>query len=337
MSQKPKKSIFPLIFTITFLLVICLTACGIFQGNTAKKYTKTDFLLDTVVSVTVYDKEHEDLIDKCFEAVKDYEKLFSRTDPESELYALNQRGRMEVSGELLEVIKTALHYCELSGGRFDITMGEVSAMYGFSSPSPAKPSEKRIISAMSHTGWEKIQIEGSTVILGDPEAVIDLGAIAKGYIADRLAGMLRDAGVDSAIIDLGGNIVCVGGKPDGSDFKVGIQYPYGDSSTVIATASLQDMSVVTSGVYQRYFEENGKLYHHILDPDSGYPVENGLLSVSIISEKSVDCDGLSTSVFAMGFEDGMALIDSLDGVWAVFVDQDFNVYYSAGFEEMFLS
>lgn len=337
MSQKPKNLFFPLIFTITFMLVICLTACGLFQENAAKKYTKTDFLLDTVVSVTVYDKEHADIIDKCLEAVRDYEKLFSRTDPESELYALNQLGRMEVSSELLEVIKTALHYCEVSGGRFDITMGEVSAMYGFSSPAPAKPSDKRILSAMSHTGWEKISIEDSTVILGDPEAVIDLGAIAKGYIADRLADMLRSAGVESAIIDLGGNIVCVGGKPDGSDFKVGIQYPYGDSSTVIATASLQDMSVVTSGVYQRYFEENGKLYHHILDPDSGYPVENGLLSVSIISKRSIDCDGLSTSVFAMGLDDGLELIDSMDGVWAVFVDEDFNVYYSEGFEEMFLS
>ncbi len=336
MSQRPKKLFFPLIFTITFLLVICLTSCGLFQGNSAKKYTKTAFLLDTVVSVTVYEKDQLGVIDECLELVGRYEKLFSRTDPESELYALNQRGRMEVSDELLEVIKTALHYCELSGGRFDITMGEVSAMYGFSSPSPAKPSEKRIISAMSHTGWEKIQIDGSTVILTDPEAVLDLGAIAKGYIADRLADMLSAAGVGSAIIDLGGNILCVGSKPDGSGFTVGIQYPYGDSNTVIATAKLSNMSVVTSGVYQRYFEENGKVYHHILDPDTGYPVDNGLLSVSIISEKSVDCDALSTSVFAMGLEDGMALIDSLEGVWAVFVDKDFNVHYSEGFEE-FLS
>lgn len=337
MSHRPKKSFFPLIFTITFVLVICLTSCGLFQENAAKKYTKTDFLLDTVVSVTVYEKDQTGIIDECLDAVRYYEKLFSRTDPESELYALNQRGRMEVSDELLEVIKTALHYCELSGGRFDITMGEVSAMYGFSSPSPAKPSEKRIVSAMSHTGWEKIQIDGSTVILTDPEAVIDLGAIAKGYIADRLADMLRAAGVESAIIDLGGNILCVGSKPDGSDFKVGIQYPYGDSSTVIATANISGLSVVTSGVYQRYFQENGQVYHHILDPDNGYPVDNGLLSVSIISAKSLDCDALSTSVFALGLEDGMELVNSLEGVWAVFVDKDFNVYYSDGFEAEFLS
>ena len=337
MSHTPKKSFFPLIFTITFLLVICLTSCGLFHGNSTEKYTKTAFLLDTVVSVTVYDEEQSGIIDECLEAVRRYEKLFSRTDPDSELYALNACDSMAVSDELLEVIETALYYCSLSGGHFDITMGAVSEMYGFSSSSPALPSAADISGALSHSGYEKISIDGSVVTLEDPEAVIDLGAIAKGYIADRLAEMLLSAGVESAIIDLGGNILCVGSKPDGSDFTVGIQYPYGDSSTTITTAHLSGMSVVTSGVYQRYFEADGKTYHHILDPDTGYPVENGLLSVSIISEKSVDCDALSTSVFALGLEDGMALVDSLEGVWAVFVDKDFNVYYSAGFEENFLS
>ena len=180
MSHKPKKSIFPLIFTITFLLVICLTSCGFFNGNSVKKYSKTAFLLDTTVSVTVYEKEHAELLDRCMEAVKDYEKLFSRTDPESELYALNHSGSMAVSDELLEVIKTALHYCEVSGGRFDITMGGISAMYGFSSGAPALPSHERISSSLSHTGWEKNRIAGNTVTLTDPEAVIDLGALANG-------------------------------------------------------------------------------------------------------------------------------------------------------------
>lgn len=141
--------------------------------------------------------------------------------------------------------------------------------------------------------------------------------------------------MESAIIDLGGNILCVGSKPDGSDFKVGIQYPYRGSNLVITTASLSDMSVVTSGVYQRYFERDGVTYHHILDPDTGYSTDNGLLSVSIISRHSVDCDGLSTSVFSMGLEEGMALINSLDGVWAVFITEDMEVIYSEGFESEF--
>lgn len=336
MSQRPKKLIFPLILTTCIMLVICLTSCGIFNGDSTKKYTKTDFLLDTVVSVTVYDEAHTGTIDECLALCARYEKMFSRTDPESELYALNAAGSMTVSDELLEVIKTALHYCQVSGGRFDITMGAVSDMYGFSSGSPSLPSAEAVSEALSHTGYEKIIIEGSTVTLSDPEAVIDLGAIAKGYIADRLAEMLVERGVDSAIIDLGGNILCLGSKPDGGEYKVGIQYPYKGSDQIITTASLRDMSVVTSGVYQRYFEENGKTYHHILDPDTGYPLDSGLVSVSIISSRSVDCDALSTTAFALGLEEGMALINSLEGVWAVFITEDMEIHYSQGFDDEFM-
>lgn len=335
MHQKTKKSFFPLIFTASFLLVISLTSCGFFNEKTAEKFTKTDFLLDTVVSVTVYSEADSQAIDECLSLCAEYEKLFSRTDPESELYALNAAGSMSVSDELLELITTALYYCELSGGRFDISMGAVSDMYGFSSSSPSLPPAEDIEEKLSHTGYEKIIIDGSTVTLTDPEAVIDLGAIAKGYIADRLGELLTEKGVESAIIDLGGNILCLGSKPDGSDFTVGIQYPYRSSSTTITAASLSSMSVVTSGVYQRYFEENGATYHHILDPETGYSINNGLISVSILSEKSVDCDALSTTVFALGLEEGMELVDSLEGVWAVFITEDMQVHYSEGFDEQF--
>ena len=317
--------------TVISLLAAVLAGCG----TSEQKITKTAFLLDTVVSVTAYDKNSEDIIDECLDLCAEYELMFSRTDPDSELYALNAAGSAAVSDELLSVIKTALYYCELSGGRFDITMGGVSELYGFSTPSPTVPDPAELEERLSHTGWENIVIDGNTVTLTDPEAVIDLGAIAKGYIADRLAELLVERGVTSAIIDLGGNILCVGSKPDGSDFKVGIQYPYEDTNTVITSALLSDLSVVTSGVYQRYFQADGVTYHHILDPDTGYPVRNGLLSVTIISEKSVDCDALSTTVFALGLEEGMELVNSLDGVWAAFITEDFEIHYSQGFEETF--
>ena len=335
MHQKTKKLNFPLIFTASFLLVFSLTSCGFFNEKKAEKITKTEFLLDTVVSVTVYDEADSEAVDECIALCADYEKLFSRTDPESELYALNASGGMAVSDELLGLIETALYYCELSDGRFDITMGAVSEAYGFSSVSPSLPSAEFIAEALSHTGYEKITIDGNTVTLTDPEAVIDLGAIAKGYIADRLGELLRERGVENAIIDLGGNILCLGNKPDGSDFKVGIQYPYRGSNISITSAAISNMSVVTSGVYQRYFEAEGKTYHHILDPETGYSLNNGLLSVSIISENSVDCDALSTTVFALGLEDGMELVNSLENVWAVFITEDMDIIYSEGFEDMF--
>lgn len=335
MHQNTKKLKIPLIFTASFLLVFSLTSCGLFKGNNDKKFTETDFLLDTVVSVTVYSEEDAKLIPDCLALCAEYEKLFSRTDPESELYALNQRGSARVSPELLELISTALYYCELSGGRFDITMGKLSDAYGFSSDSPALPPAGDIAEMLSHTGYEKILIDGSTVTLTDPGAVIDLGAIAKGYIADRLGELLREKGVESAIIDLGGNILCLGSKPDGSDYNVGIQYPYRDSNLIVTSAGLSDMSVVTSGVYQRYFEHEGKTYHHILDPETGLSIDNGLLSVSIISEKSVDCDALSTTVFSMGLEEGLELVNSLPGVWALFITEDMELVYSEGFEDEF--
>lgn len=337
MLKRPKKPFFLLVFAITILLVICLTSCGLFQRENVKKYTKSAFLLDTYVSVSVYKEDQLPAVDMCLEKIREYEKVFSRTDPESELYRLNSLVSMEVSDELFQLISSSLHFCELTNGRLDISMGAVSAMYGFSSDSPTLPPASDIASALEHSGWKKIKLDGKCITLSDPEAQIDLGAVAKGYIADRLAELLTDSGVESAVIDLGGNILCLGSKPDGSDFSVGIQYPYKDTSTVITQVSLSDMSVVTSGVYQRFFEKDGKTYHHILDPDTGYPVDNSLLSVSIISKKSADCDALSTAVFALGLEDGMELVDSLDGVWAIFVDESFKVFYSDGFEEMFLS
>lgn len=332
MYNRAKNAKISMLLTVLTLLVAVLAACG---APSQQKVVKTAFLLDTEVSVTTYDPKSSAVIDECLDLCAQYEQMFSRTDPDSELYALNAAGSAAVSDELLSVIKTALSYCQLSGGRFDITMGGVSALYGFSSSAPAVPTAADIQEQLSHTGWENIVIDGNTVTLTDPEAVIDLGAIAKGYIADRLAELLVERGVTSAIIDLGGNILCVGSKPDGSDFNVGIQFPYEDSSTIIATAKLSNMSVVTSGVYQRYFEEDGVTYHHILDPDTGYPIRNNLLSVTIISEKSVDCDALSTTVFALGLEEGMELVDGLDGVWAAFITEDFEVHYSQGFEEQF--
>jgi thiamine biosynthesis lipoprotein len=162
---------------------------------------------------------------------------------------------------------------------------------------------------------------------------IDLGGIAKGYIADRLKEYLVGEGVTGGIIDLGGNILCIGGKTEQEDFKIGIRQPFADRNETIASVSIRDKSVVSSGVYERYIQtEDGKIYHHILDPRTGYSYENGLLGVTIISDKSVDGDGLSTTVFALGLEDGMKLVESLDGVEAAFVTEDEKVTYSKDFE-----
>ena len=332
MELRRKKQVkFVYIAVILALLLGLLSGCG--ANEKAEPVSRSALLLNTVVTVTLYGGGDEALIQECFDLCREYEKVFSRTDPESELYALNEAGSLEVSEDLLEVIQTALDYCRASGGAFDVTLGGVSDLYAFSSETPRVPEAEELAEAVGHVGYGKVQVDGRRVTLTDPEAVLDLGGIAKGYIADRLAEFLRSRGQESALIDLGGNILCVGEKPDGQPFRVGLQYPFRERKESIAVVEVGDLSVVTSGVYERSFEEDGALYHHILDPDTGKPVENDLLAVSILSPRSVDGDALSTVCFALGLEEGMALIEGLDDVYAVFVTEDMQLHYSTGFED----
>lgn len=163
---------------------------------------------------------------------------------------------------------------------------------------------------------------------------IELGAVAKGYIADKVKEYLVSEGVKSAVIDLGGNVLCIGEKPDGEPFKIGIQKPFADRSETVAAVEIAGRSVVSSGVYERYFEKDGKQYHHILDPSTGYPYENGLVAVTVLSEQSVDGDGLSTACFALGLEKGLKLIEQTPDTEAVFITEDGEMHFSKGFPEV---
>ena len=317
-------------FVYIAVLLALLAGCAA-PGRSPQPLRRSALLMDTVVTVSLYGGGDEELIEACFDKCREYELVFSRTDPDSELYALNRAGSMEVSEDLLSVIKTALYYCEYSGGAFDITMGAVSDLYAFSSEAPRVPEEAELAEAVRHVGYETVRVEGNRVTLTDPETVMDLGAIAKGYIADRLAEFLAQQGQASAVIDLGGNIRCVGSRPDGSPFRVGIQFPFRARSETVGAVEVRGSSVVTSGVYERSFEADGVLYHHILRPDTGRPVENELAAVSILSPLSVDGDALSTVCFALGLEEGLALINALEGISAVFITEDMQIHCSDDF------
>ena len=185
--------------------------------------------------------------------------------------------------------------------------------------------------ALTYVGDEHIRLHNDRLSFSVPGTGIEFGGIAKGYIADRLKDLLRQDGVTSALIDLGGNILCLGNKPDGTAFRIGVRQPFSDRDAVIDTVAVKDLSVVSSGIYERCFKQNGKFYHHILDPSTGYPVDNTLMAVTILSKASVDGDGLSTTCFGLGLEKGMELIDSLDNVEAVFVTKDEKMHYSKGY------
>ena len=332
MVRGPKTAKIALIIFITIFFAANASACG--QKAAAK--TEQAFLLDTIVTVTYYKARDREAVLDALALCKLSELVFSRTDPESELFRLNGRGSGTVSPELREVLALALEYCEASGGRYDVTMGGVSALYDFSGEAHV-PDPAALAEAVSHVGWEKVSIDGDTVTLGDPEAVLDLGSVAKGWIADRMKELLISRGVEHAIISLGGNVLCLGGKPGGEAYRVGIRYPEHDSTALAATVAVRDESVVTSGVYERFFVADGVTYHHLLDPATGLPLRSGLLAVSVVGPCSARCDALSTLCFALGAEEGKAYIDALEGYEAVFILDGGAQIKSSGFAALELT
>lgn len=297
--------------------------------------SNTGFYLDTVITITAYGTTDKAVIDDCFSLIGDYEALFSRTVEGSDIWNVNhgQGQSVEVSEETAELIDLALKYSGLSDDAFDITLAPYSILWDFQNNTGNVPSDEEITEAGKHTGLSKLHVDGTTVTLDDPEGAIDLGGIAKGYIADQVKALLLSEGINSALINLGGNVLAVGTKPDGSNWKIGIRKPFADASDLSAVVPVTDQSVVTSGTYERYFEVDGTIYHHILDPATGYPVQNGLQSVTILSDSSADGDALSTTCFVMGLTDGMELIESLDGIEAMFITDDGELHYSSGFPQ----
>ena len=261
-----------------------------------------------------------------------YEQMLSAHIETSEVSAINRaEGKpVTVSEETADLIELGCSYGRLSGGLFDITIAPASNLWNFhNSENPCIPDAGELSEAVSHIDYRCVQVDGCTVTLTDPEAAIDLGGIAKGYIADRIKEYLESEGVEHALINLGGNMLAVGGRYDGTDFQIGIQKPFAQTGTVLAAVSVSDQSVVSSGNYERYFEQNGKIYHHILDPGTGYPADTGLYQVTIISDSSAQGDALSTTCFLLGLDKGMELIQSLDGVEAVFVTSDMEIHVSS--------
>lgn len=294
-------------------------------------------MLNTYVTITLYDHQDVKLIEECFALCEEYEQMFSRTIAESEVSQLNQakEGDYEVSKELYELLELSVEYSEITEGAFDVTIEPVSSLWDFSSLEPVIPNEEMISTSLEQVGYENIQLEDGKVKKKHPDSGIDLGAVAKGYIADKLKEYLVSKGVESAIIDLGGNILLIGGKPDGTGFNVGIQKPFEDRKEIIGTIELKDYAVVSSGIYERCFWEDGVFYHHILNPDTGYPCESDLTGVTILAPDAAKADALSTTCFILGKEKGMELIDSLEDVYAVFITKGGEAIYSKGLEETF--
>ncbi len=328
---------------LAILFIIPQTACG---KREIEPVTLQNFYLDTICSITVYNMEEMSeenataAIRNAFSLCGEYEKILSKTVEGSDVYNINHaKGEpVEVSDVTIEILKKGLYYGELSEGKFDITIGRAVELWGFNTEDAAVPDPEKLAEVMKCVDYSQIQIEGNTVTMGTKEGEIDLGGIAKGYIADRIAEDLKENGVSSAIISLGGNIETVGGKESNvskasADFNIGIEVPYSGMTEVAGKTTVHDATVVTSGIYERYFEQDGRQYHHILDPATGYPAESDVCGVTIVSKagNSDDCDALATICLLKGIEEGKKLIESLDGYEALFIDKNQNITMTDGF------
>ncbi len=320
---------------LTVLNLLLLSSCG--DEHRAASVCRIDgFYFDTYVELQLYGITDEDAAkEKCRQWMEELEACFSPSEG-SELFNLNhsyteEQKEAPLSVDMRNVLSRSLYFCKLSGGAADPTIGSVSALWDFHSEAPAPPSPEAVKEQLQHVGIANMELNENGLLLKDPETRLDLGYIAKGYIADCLKEKLEtELKVKSGIINLGGNVTLIGSKEDGSPWRVGIKKPFGGGEALL-TIDLSDTSVVTSGVYERCFTSEDHFYHHILDPQNGFPADNGLLSVSIICEDATEADALSTACFVLGTEEGLKLIERSDGVEALFLDKDMNIRTSSGF------
>lgn len=328
MKKNTTIQILSLLFLMTIVLFLLVNRDRLVSP---KPIQKTGFYFNTVISVQLNDTVDTALLDGCFAIADRYEHLFSRTLADSEIYEINHAGGkpVTVSDETIELLQLGKEFGELSDGRFDITIGALSSLWDIPNNTDTIPSDEAIKAALETVDYRQIQIDGHTVTISNPDTQIDLGGIAKGYLADAMKQYLNANGCHEGIINLGGNVLTIGPKKSGENYHIGIRKPFGeDDSDVITTIDVNDKSVVSSGRYERYFEKDGKIYHHILDTTTGIPYDNGLNGVTIISDRSVYGDALSTICFSLGLEDGMKFIESMDGYEAIFVDAQNELHYS---------
>ncbi len=310
-------------------------------GEDAQKYTTTFNALDTVIQLIIYSDDPNIDIDKIFveteELIRGYENLISKTIEGSFTEQLNTNSEFDYSNfAYAEVVNQlydkSTYYEELSDGAFDVTMEPVVRLWDINNGNTEVPAQEDIDATLALVGFENFtRDDASKKYVLENGATVDFGAIAKGHMADIVKGSLMTKGINSALINLGGNVITIGAKPGDKNWIIGIQDPTGNTGEQLGTVEVKNKSLVTSGNYERFFIKDGVRYHHILDPETGYPAFSGLSQTTIVSDRSVDCDALSTTTFILGNEKGMELIESLDGFESMFVGEDGEFYFSTDF------
>jgi thiamine biosynthesis lipoprotein len=348
------------VFFRNFVNLFLIVSFSLFFFSCSKNYPpQMEFALGTFCEINLYEGGNGQVYSSIFKRLREIDRTMTAYPPIndtnmiiSDVMAINEgagKGPVKISTDLIEVLETALYYAELSGGAFDPTIGPLVQLWGIGTETQRIPSDEEIATALELVNWRDLLVnrEAGTAFLRHEGMSLDLGAIAKGYAGDEAARIAREGGVKRAIINLGGNIAVLGWREQGSKIKnifmktkplpwrIGIQNPLENRGAYVGILPAHDTSIVTSGVYERYFKVEGKNYHHLLSTTNGYPVDNGLLSVTIVTERSMEADALSTVVFTLGYERGKALIDTIPNAEAIFIFDDRSVRITSGLTDVF--
>lgn len=326
---------------IVFLMIITAVLSGCTYGESDSGQSSTPascdiFAMDTYMNIKVYDGDNaQTALNEAADRISELEKMWSVTDESSEIYAVNHGGGepVAVSEETAELLDFSLLISDLTNGALDCTMYPILTAWGFTTSNYQIPTETELSALLENTGYENVKLDGNTVTIPE-DMQIDMGAVAKGYTGDLITEVLKENGVTSALLDLGGNIQTIGTKPDGTQWKLGLRSPFDDGS--FATLDVTDCAVITSGGYERYFVgEDGETYWHILDPATGKPAHSGLVSVTVVGKEGRLCDALSTSLFVMGLDKAENLWREREDFEMVLVSDDGKIYLTEGLEEQF--
>lgn len=293
------KKYFCILFTVS---AVFLSACNsITDKDQAAPCEAELFAMDTYMKLTAYGENAETAVKQSQKKIEELDRLLSAEQSDSEIYKLNKNRSISPSADTLSLLKKAIEYSEMTGGSFNPTLHPITELWGFTTKKYRVPEKSEIDKLLPYAVTDNVIIYDNSIELKNSETEVDLGGIAKGYTSSKIAEIFIENGVKSGIINLGGNVRTIGTKPDGSEWNVAIENPDPDSS-YLGILKTHGKAVITSGGYERNFEQNGKIYHHIIDPSTGYPADNGLVSVTVVTENDTLADALSTALFVMGEE-----------------------------------
>ncbi len=319
---------------IILFSAVAITGCSAVTPAQTMNNT-TLFAMDTVMELQIAGDEA--LLTDAEGMIRDLEKKLSVTDKASEIVRINESGSAAVSKEVFDLISEALSMCGRTGGALDITIYPVLRAWGFTAAQYRVPSDEELYSLLKNVDYSKVSLDDSSYTCTIPdEAMIDLGSVAKGYTSRKLVNYFKENGVQNGLINLGGNVQCIGSKPNGQSWKVAIKSPFPDSSSgIFGVLDASDVAIITSGGYERYFEEDGEIYWHILDPETGKPAKKDLLSVTIVGKDGLVCDALSTSLFVKGLEGAIAEYKQSNDFDAILITTEGEVYITEGISSDF--